>query len=530
MTTSPPQLRSRFRHAAAFLLGASLSVQPSIAAPRVQTLPPLQVSERLPIPPGYLSRNSEDYYGIYDKTPNSKKNGAKIGWMKASQHPETWNGERWAGSPVIVFENVSNFVFQLEGKRIENLTAERMVYSGKEPYFLLKATYEEQLRGFSRRITLRRTTNGLYDAEIMEADTTRKHQLAGLDLSLLDLASPETWALSAGRQRGDHYASQSFDIKELAPYVDRYEFLESKQETVKGTAIPVWTVECEDTKANYKTIFRYTTGGKMLSALVAGTTELRREPRESATRIDFARDIFADSLVPIVAGPLPGDSNKLVRRLEVTLQGSDVTGIQNTKNQVVSYTGNPKQVRIVVQPEQGKAQHVPDEALAAFLEETPDLPIHDQAIQRLAREAAGKAKGVRSKVINILDFVRNYIHDDYGAEPLSLLDILKQKRGDCTEHAMLFTALCRANGIPCREATGYLYMGDAKRAFGGHAWNEVVIDSQWIPVDPTWGQFPLDAAHIQLSSGKSTMRDSKFLSGGIEVVVEKVQVAAKSKP
>ena len=45
---------------------------------------------------------------------------------------------------------------------------------------------------------------------------------------------------------------------------------------------------------------------------------------------------------------------------------------------------------------------------------------------------------------------------------------------------MLFVALARAAGIPSREAGGYMYMGDKLKAFGGHAWCEVVLDGHWV--------------------------------------------------
>ena len=39
--------------------------------------------------------------------------------------------------------------------------------------------------------------------------------------------------------------------------------------------------------------------------------------------------------------------------------------------------------------------------------------------------------------------------------------------------------------------------GDTLRAFSPHAWNEVVVNGQWIPVDPTWGQTTIDATHLR---------------------------------
>jgi transglutaminase-like putative cysteine protease len=68
---------------------------------------------------------------------------------------------------------------------------------------------------------------------------------------------------------------------------------------------------------------------------------------------------------------------------------------------------------------------------------------------------------------------------------------------------MLFTTLARALSIPAREVSGLAYMGDEVRAFGGHAWCEVVLEGRWVPVDPTWGETSLSATHIRLSTQKN---------------------------
>jgi transglutaminase-like putative cysteine protease len=77
------------------------------------------------------------------------------------------------------------------------------------------------------------------------------------------------------------------------------------------------------------------------------------------------------------------------------------------------------------------------------------------------------------------------------------LDVLIHLKGDCTEHALLFVALCRAAGLPARRVSGLVYAGPAERSFGMHAWAEVYV-GQWVDVDPTLNQFPADATHIRL--------------------------------
>ena len=83
---------------------------------------------------------------------------------------------------------------------------------------------------------------------------------------------------------------------------------------------------------------------------------------------------------------------------------------------------------------------------------------------------------------------------------MSLLRLINEKKGDCKAYALLFTTLARASGIPAREVAGLVYMGDDQKAFGGHAWKEVVLDGVWVPVDASSGQVDTDPTHISLGN------------------------------
>jgi hypothetical protein len=58
-------------------------------------------------------------------------------------------------------------------------------------------------------------------------------------------------------------------------------------------------------------------------------------------------------------------------------------------------------------------------------------------------------------------------------------------------------ALARAAGIPARTAAGLVY---SDGFFFYHAWPEVYLNG-WVAVDPTFGQFPADAAHLRFTIG-----------------------------
>jgi transglutaminase-like putative cysteine protease len=58
--------------------------------------------------------------------------------------------------------------------------------------------------------------------------------------------------------------------------------------------------------------------------------------------------------------------------------------------------------------------------------------------------------------------------------------------GDCTEHAVLLTALARAAGRPARVALGLLLVQQHGRVHAfGHAWSELHEAGRWRPVDAT---------------------------------------------
>jgi hypothetical protein len=79
----------------------------------------------------------------------------------------------------------------------------------------------------------------------------------------------------------------------------------------------------------------------------------------------------------------------------------------------------------------------------------------------------------------------------------SALSVLESRRGDCTEHTVLFVALARSLGLPARTAVGLVYL---EGAFYYHAWPEVWL-GEWVAVDPTFGDVPAGAAHLRFVTG-----------------------------
>lgn len=79
----------------------------------------------------------------------------------------------------------------------------------------------------------------------------------------------------------------------------------------------------------------------------------------------------------------------------------------------------------------------------------------------------------------------------------SAAEVAETLEGDCTEHAVLLAALCRARQIPARVVIGLVYV-PALQGFAYHMWNEVWIRDRWIPLDGTLGQQGIGATHLKL--------------------------------
>lgn len=118
-----------------------------------------------------------------------------------------------------------------------------------------------------------------------------------------------------------------------------------------------------------------------------------------------------------------------------------------------------------------------------------------------------------------------YIKDDRGAAYA-----LKNKKGDCTEYAYLYTALVRANQIPSRVIGGYVYKSNAVLdPTDFHNWSEYYSDGRWHLVDPQGKKHEQDQQDYIAMRIISQKQDSKMgnshrfitVSNGLKVKLNK---------
>jgi hypothetical protein len=154
------------------------------------------------------------------------------------------------------------------------------------------------------------------------------------------------------------------------------------------------------------------------------------------------------------------------------------------------------------------------EALAALKSGTY-VQSGDEKIISLSKQAVGDASDAAVALERIQSFVHKYVRTkDLSVGYATAAEVAASRQGDCTEHAVLAAALCRAAGIPAKVVVGLVYIPryrDKDNVFGPHAWVRARIGDKWVDIDPTGGRF--DVGHIALSSGSGEPTDfSKLLT------------------
>ena len=140
----------------------------------------------------------------------------------------------------------------------------------------------------------------------------------------------------------------------------------------------------------------------------------------------------------------------------------------------------------------------------------------DAKVVALAKQAAGDERDPWKLAVKLERFVNQLIEKkDFSRAFATAAEVAANPVGDCTEHAVLLAALCRARGIPARVAVGLVYL-PGEQIFGYHMWTEVFIDKQWIPIDATLAKGGIGAAHIKL--GHSNLQGATAYTSFLPVV------------
>ncbi|HPT17382.1 MAG TPA: transglutaminase domain-containing protein [Kiritimatiellia bacterium] len=233
--------------------------------------------------------------------------------------------------------------------------------------------------------------------------------------------------------------------------------------------------------------------------VISATAVLAEEPGavERYVRYGFTVRNDSDRLVPVaelwVCAPLAETSVQRTRDLKSTPAAEERTdALGNHLLRIVFSNVPPYAVRLatveatlemVAEPRPGGAapeRYLQPEALIEFGDEA------------FARQAPAVPEGtLEEKAQWIFAWVKDNLRDSgYDGTDRGALHALTERKGDCTEYATLFAALCRRAGIPARVMGGYVVDRNARLSGAAyHNWAEFHAEGRWQLADPHAGVF-----------------------------------------
>jgi len=226
-----------------------------------------------------------------------------------------------------------------------------------------------------------------------------------------------------------------------------------------------------------------------------------RESEERARALAVSGQVRADLLEAAAVVPDTKariDDARDVRRLRVRLEGADLSGSE------VEGAGQHVEgdvVEIVDFDTLGPGPADPE--AARYLAPEPLIESDDPDIREQVDLALKQTTGDRSRAEELVRYVNALLEKKPTVSIPSAREVLRTRIGDCNEHTALYVAMARAAGIPSRISVGLAF---ARGAFYYHAWPEVYLTDGarggfWLPVDPTFNQFPADSTHLRLARG-----------------------------
>ncbi len=438
--------------------------------------------------------------------------GKKAGWSRL----EVVRAER-GGRAVLVATSETQFRVKVADREVTRSQRDEKVYEARPGGRLLTFSSERDGDGGHRRVEGACTADACRATLVAEGGPPEVHELAGPPETV---EQADAFRLAAARRAT--VAGAALDLDQLRDEKMRDVFRGRERLAGAGVQIPVSIVE--ESKETDRIPARYAVAddGRVVELRWGDSLVAKAEPEAVAKRLDKV-DLFSVSRVPLAA-PLPQEVPSRVRFVVHGLPREFQKGEDGRQEYAEAASGETALTVTARLPAASvPARDAPrgaalPEADRELLEASPDVDWRDPEIRRQAAAVVGNTRGVFAASRKLVRFVYQRLEKVYGQSRDRASEVLRAGKGDCTEHALLFVALARAAGIPARGVHGLVYAryGDGVPALYWHAWAEVRSGSEWIAVDPTFGQPVADATHIAL--GRGTQADSVGLLGALKVV------------
>jgi transglutaminase-like putative cysteine protease len=303
------------------------------------------------------------------------------------------------------------------------------------------------------------------------------------------------------------------------------------REVVTGGGLPIPAFKVEMTFAGLQSTAWITDTGEIVREESPMGLITVRESQDRATALAVSSAMQADMLeasaiVPVMRSRI--DDPRNVERLTLRLDGADLSKLdldgvgQKVDGNIIELT-DPRRL------EPGPA----DQDLARYLQAEAFIESDAPEIREAAERMVQGVTGTRARVERLTREVNAMLDKAPTMSLPSAREVLRTKVGDCNEHTVLFVAMARSLGIPARIDVGVAFV---RGAFYYHAWPEVYIDEgkgrgMWLPVDPTFNQFPADTTHLRLARGGLDKQTVILpLIGRVKMTVLSMELSPNSVP
>lgn len=440
-------------------------------------------AEPRPQPPGPYVDAFDLYYGIY-------VGGQKVGWMHSRLAPGVKTR-----LDLELRAKVSGM-----GQASDITLDEHRVYAGQDGLL-------ESLNFVQGSATGRVQMQGRRDGENLHVSIAAGGAAQKLVVPVAEALSDTTALYRLGREgkvgtkvRTVHFdpsIQKVCDVEYTVDAEERRNLAGVETRTVKITA---FYPELKVSETSW-----LDASGKVLESRIGGFFIARLEPADMAKKLDYSQDLLISA---VVKAPKALPEAQSIKTLHVSFEGFDGMVPPSDSRQQVQVKG-PQTLLTLTQDPAPAAEllgHTPKgkgpemDAVREALQPTPFIQSGAPALVKAARRAVGSTQDVFEASSRLQHYVFTYLKSEYVPAFSNALEAFNSRRGDCTEHSVLFVALARAAKIPAKVAVGIAYWPPGG-GFGWHAWAEIWVDGHWIAVDPTWDQPIADVTHVKLADG-----------------------------
>jgi hypothetical protein len=392
----------------------------------------------------------------------------------------------------------TQFVFKANvGNRVsERLHREVRTYEATPKGKLLEAVIEQRGDGGDQTVRVRRTAEGM---TAMVERPGRANQ--ELKLPASDEVVEDADQVRVALLRGKPVAGKTLDGTDLQSYPVTTTPKGMTERVVGGVKVQLLAAVTISEKEKVPVEAFLAKSGETVEIHFGETMKAVAEPQAVAKRLDQV-EVFGLTRI-VLPRILPETATAIPGQLQLVVTGLPEKFHKATARQSYRKLGGDK-VEVTLKaaaPKATAALPLKDPEGGENLESTLIVEAENPEIVKLSKELVGEEKNAYAASLKIFRWVHQNLEKDYGASADRASDVLRQKKGDCTEHSLLTVALLRAAGIPARRIDGVVYLRteDKVPALYWHEWVEAYV-GEWTQLDPTFGQAVADATHLALGA------------------------------